>query len=73
MGVVVHMWYIINFSCGYTLVSVPDAHAKTRKGVWANAVEFLTKQEVLSSRIRHTSCDNPTIKTNMACGFITVP
>ena len=24
------------------VVSVPDAHAKTLKGVWANAVEFLT-------------------------------
>ena len=28
------------------LVLVPDAHANTRKGFWANAFEFLTKQEV---------------------------
>ena len=36
------------------------------KGVWANAVKFLTEQKGLSSRGCDTSCDNHMIKTNMA-------
>ena len=56
-----------------SLVSVPHTYAKTRKGIWANAVKFLTKKEVLSSRFRHISCDNHMIKTNMACSMCAVP
>ena len=61
----IQYWHQV-YTSGANSLSPYQMSALKSGSIWANAVDFLTKQEVLSSRCGHTLCDNHMIKLNMA-------